>query len=392
MSVDKHADSVGQATLAVTGGRVPGDYLGFVNPPVYHGSTILFPSAQAYRRQDAPYTYGRSGGPTHTALETAVAALEGGYRTRLAPSGKAAVFLGLLGFLKSGDHLLVADTVYRPTRMIADTLLARIGVETTYFDPRLGTQITALMRPNTAVVFAESPGSQTFEVMDMPAISAAAHDHGALVMFDNTWASPLYFKPFEHGVDISIQAGTKYIGGHSDLMLGTVTTTRDCWQRLDEAFLGTGTSVGPDDVYLAQRGLRTIEVRLARQMQSGIAIARWLENRPEIDQVLHPALESHRDHALWQRDFLGASSLFSIVLKPVGEPAVDAFLDTLKLFGMGDSWGGYESLVVPFNPRRYRSATTWEAPGPALRFHIGLETLEDLQDDLARGFAAMAAA
>ncbi|MFV2093467.1 MAG: cystathionine beta-lyase, partial [Hyphomicrobiales bacterium] len=382
----------GQATLAVTSGRVPGDYHGFVNPPVYHGSTILFATAQAYRKQDAPYTYGRSGGPTHTALETAVAALEGGYRTRLAPSGKAAVFLAMLGFLKCGDHVLVADTVYRPTRMIADTLLARIGVETTYFNPRLGAQIAALMRPNTAVVFAESPGSQTFEVMDMPAISAAAHDHGALVMFDNTWASPLYFKPFEHGVDISIQAGTKYIGGHSDLMLGTVTTTQDCWQRLDAAYLDTGTSVGPDDVYLAQRGLRTIEVRLARQMQSGIAIAGWLENRPEVAQVLYPALESHRDHALWQRDFLGASSLFSIVLKPIGEPAVDAFLDTLKLFGMGDSWGGYESLVVPFNPRRYRSATTWDAPGPALRFHIGLETAEDLQDDLARGFAAMTAA
>ncbi|MHA1524770.1 MAG: cystathionine beta-lyase [Alphaproteobacteria bacterium] len=389
MSSDNLNDKIGQATLVVNAGRSPNDHFGYVNTPVYRGSTILFPTARALRERDAPYIYGSIGGPSQEALEVAIAALEGGYKTRLVSTGLAAVTLVLLAYLKSGDHILVADSVYRPTRMLCRNLLVRIGVETTYFDPRISTEIADLIRPNTTMVFTESPGSQTFEIMDMPAISAAAHAQGALVVFDNTWASPLYFDPFAHGVDVSIQAGTKYISGHSDVMLGSVTTTKDCWPRLNETYKETGMCIGPDEAFLALRGMRTIKVRLEHQMQSGIAMARWFEARPEVAYVLHPALESHPDHALWKRDFTGAAALFAVVLKEVEEHCVDAFLDTLKLFGMGFSWGGFESLVIPFDPQEYRTATAWDAPGPALRFHIGLEAIEDLQNDLEKGFAAL---
>jgi cystathionine beta-lyase len=294
--------------------------------------------------------------------------------------------------LKSGDHLLVSDSAYGPTRKFCDSTLTRFGVTTTYYDPLIGKDIAKLMRPNTAAVFCEAPGSLTFEMQDIPAIAEVAHARGAVVLADNTWASPLYCRALEKGVDLSIQSGTKYIGGHSDLMLGTVSANQQTVQRLKETAYGMGLCVGPDDMNLGLRGLRTLAVRLARHHQSGITVAKWFEQRPEVLKVLHPALPSHPGHAIWKRDYTGACGLFAIVLKPVPEKALMAFLNGLSLYGMGASWGGFESLAIPFDVHDYRTATKFEPGGPSIRFHIGLEDTGDLTADLERGFAAMAAA
>lgn len=392
MAGDIDPNSVGPQTLAVIAGRDTQRQFGFVNPPVCHGSTIIYPSVERLRDRKVPYTYGSIGGPAHETLETAIAQMEGGYRTRLTSSGKSATTLALLSLARAGDHILVVDNVYRPTRNFTTSVMGRLGVETEFFDPALGGGVSALMRPNTRLVIVEAPGSQTFEMLDVPAVAEAAHAAGAFVLMDNTWASPAYFKPFAHGVDVSVQAATKYIVGHSDAMLGSVTTTRELWDDLDATYKVSGICVGPDDVYLGQRGLRTIHVRLARHMSSGIELAEWLQQRPEVAEVRHPALPSHPGHALWKRDFLGASGLFGIVLKPCSQDAADAFLNALRLFGMGYSWGGYESLIIPVDPRSYRTATTWNANGPALRLHVGLEDVADLKSDLEAGFAALAAA
>jgi len=381
------------ATQLVTGGRDPASHHGFVNPPVYHASTVLYPTAQDFRARRARYRYGRHGTPTTEALETALRELEGPQcaGVALAPSGLAAISLALLSVLKTGDHVLVTDSIYLPTRKFCDGLLKRYGITTTYYDPLIGGGIDGLIQPNTRAVFVEAPGSLSFEMQDVPAIAAAAHARGAVVLMDNTWATPLYFRAFEKGVDLSIQAGTKYIGGHSDIMFGTVSANAANWKRLSDTQHELGLCVGPDDAYLAQRGLRSMGVRLAHQHQAGLKVARWLERRPEVLRVLHPALESDPGHEIWRRDFLGASSLFSFVFKPVPDTAVDAFLDQLKLFGMGASWGGYESLATPFDCSSFRTATRWAPGGPAVRLHIGLEDVEDLTGDLERGFAAMAA-
>lgn len=382
------------ATRLITGGRDPSAYHGFVNPPVYHASTVLYPTAEDFRARRARYRYGRHGTPTSEALETALRELEGPQcaGVTLAPSGLAAISVALLSVLEAGDHVLVTDSVYRPTRNFCNGVLARYGVATSYYDPLIGAEIAALMQPNTRAVFVEAPGSLSFEMQDIPAIAAAAHAKNAVVLMDNTWASPLYFRAFENGVDLSIQAGTKYIGGHSDIMFGAISANKACWEALNDTAHALGICVGPDDIYLAQRGLRTLGVRLAHQHQAGLKVARWLERRPEVLRVLHPALESDPGHAIWKRDFLGASSLFSIVLKPTREAAVDAFLNALKLFGMGASWGGYESLATPFDCASFRTATPWAPGGPCVRFHIGLEDVDDLTGDLERGFAAMMAA
>lgn len=379
------------ATRLVTGGRDPAAHHGFVNTPVYHASTVLYPTAQDFRARRARYRYGRHGTPTTEALENALREIEGPQcaGVALAPSGLAAISLALLSVLKTGDHVLITDSVYLPTRKFCDGLLKRYGVTTTYYDPLIAGGIDALVQPNTRAVFVEAPGSLSFEMQDIPAIAAAAHARGAVVLMDNTWATPLYFRAFEKGVDLSIQAGTKYIGGHSDIMFGTVSANAEHWKRLSDTQHELGLCVGPDDANLAQRGLRTMGVRLAHQQQAGLQVARWLERRPEVLRVLHPALESDPGYGIWRRDFLGASSLFSFVFKPVPEAAVDAFLDQLKLFGMGASWGGYESLATPFDCASFRTATKWEPGGPAVRLHIGLEDVNDLTDDLERGFAAM---
>lgn len=377
-------------TELVTSGRDTVAQKGFINPPIVRGSTVLYPTAEDLHAHRGEFQYGRLGTPTTKALQEALMALEGPQcaGVGLTPSGVASISTALLAVLKAGDHLLVIDSVYRPTRNFCNGVLKRFGVETTYFDPLIGAGIEALFKPNTKAVLVEAPGSQSFEMPDIPAIAAVAHRKNALVIDDNTWATPFFHRSLDQGVDISLQAATKYIGGHSDIMFGTISANAQTWPAISEAIYLLGVCAGPDDVFLALRGLRTLAVRLAHHQKSGLEIARWLAERPEVQRVLHPALESDPGHAIWKRDFTGASGLFSIVLKPAPQQAVDAFLDTVQLFGMGYSWGGYESLVIPFDCTDYRTATKWNPGGPTLRLHIGLEHVEDLKADLVSGFAA----
>jgi cystathionine beta-lyase len=378
-------------TLLVHAGREPFEQHGFINTPIYRGSTVLFKDAETLRTLRASYTYGTKGTPTTRALESAWSEIAGARTTVLAPSGLAAIALALMTAAKAGDHVLVSDSAYQPARHFCDAMLKRFGVETQYYDPLIGDGIGALMRETTAAVLAESPGSQSMEVQDIPAIARVAHARGVCMILDNTWATPLLFAPHERGADLAIEAGTKYLSGHSDLLLGLVSANAAWAKRLRETSDAFAMCAGPEDVYLALRGLRTLELRLREQERAGLDIARWLEARPEVSRVLHPALPSHPGHALWKRDFSGASGVFSIILEPAPPAAVAAFLDALELFGLGYSWGGYESLVIPFDCNSYRTATQWAPEGPALRFSIGLEDVEDLKDDLAAGFAALAA-
>jgi cystathionine beta-lyase len=381
-------------TTLVTAGRDTEAQKGFVNPPVVHGSTVLYPTADDLHAHRGEFQYGRHGTPTTRALQEALMALEGPQcaGVGLAPSGLSAITTTLLAVLNTGDHLLVCDNAYRPSRNFCNGLLARYGVEATYFDPLIGAGIAGLFRPNTKAVLVEAPGSQSFEMPDIPAIAAVAHARGALVIDDNTWATALYHRSLDQGVDISMQAATKYVGGHSDIMFGTISANARAWPMITEAIRLLGVCAGPDDVFLALRGLRTLAVRLAQHHRSALEIARWLKTRPEVLRVLHPALESDPGHAIWKRDFTGASGLFSMVLKPAPQKAVDALLNAVKLFGMGYSWGGFESLIIPFDCAPYRTATRWAPGGPALRLHIGLENVDDLKADLERGFAAFNAA
>ena len=386
-------------TTLVHAGRHSQDYHGVVNTPVYHASTVLSPSLADWEQKKKDYAadkpgvyYGRHGTPTLVALEEAIAELEGGYRSMLYPSGLAACACALIAYVKAGDHVLISDSAYGPMRRTGWRFLKRFGVECEFYDPLTGAGIAALMRPNTTAVVVEAPGSLTFEMQDIPAIAAAAHARGATVIMDNTWATPLYFKPFSHGVDVSIHAATKYIVGHSDAMIGVVTTTREAWKALKDTHVDLGQTAGPDDVFLALRGLRTMAVRLKQHGETGLALARWLARRTEVECVLHPALPGDAGHAIWTRDFSGASGLFSVVLKPVGNAAFAAFIDGLELYGIGASWGGFESLVMPFNPAEARSVSKWPHPGPAFRIHAGLEHVEDLIADLDSGFTRLNAA
>jgi cysteine-S-conjugate beta-lyase len=380
----------GERTRLVHAGRDPDEQHGFVNTPIYRGSTVLYPTMDDLRHRRGRYTYGTKGTPTTEALETAWTALAGAAGTVLAPSGLAAVTLALMACLRSGDHLLMTDSVYQPTRTFCNTVLKRFGVETTYYDPLAGAGIAALLRPNTRAVFTEAPGSQSFEMQDIPAIAEAAHRHGAVVLMDNTWATPLLFPPHERGVDIAIEAGTKYLSGGSDLLLGMVSANERWFKPLRATYEAFAMCPGPEDVFLGLRGLRTLALRLREHERQALDVARWLAARPEVARVLHPALETDPGHAIFRRDFKGSSGLFSAILKPCSEAALAAMLDGLELFGMGFSWGGFESLVVPFDCSTYRTATAWNPGGPALRFHIGFEDLDDLKADLAAGFARMA--
>ena len=375
-------------TRLVAAGREFSEH-GFVNPAVYHASTVLFPTVHALHDLNEEYRYARRGTPTSRAVESAVAELEGGHNAKVTPSGMAAISTALLAFLKTGDHLLLTDTAYLPARYFADTMLKGLGIETTYYDPLIGRGIASLIRPNTRAVYTESPGSQTMEVQDIPAIAEVAHKHNCLVMIDNTWGAGHYFKPFEHGCDISIQAGTKYLVGHSDAMMGTITCSAGTWEQLKDAYENMGQYAGPDDMFLMLRGIRTLDVRLERHMKNAIKVAEWLRGRPEVETVLYPALTNAPGHDIWKRDFKGASGLFSVVLKPCSDAAATAMLERLSLFGMGFSWGGFESLAIPFKAKR--TATEWTAPGPCVRFHIGLEEPSDLIEDLKDGFAALKA-
>ena len=362
---------------------------GFVNIPAFRGSTVLFPNVATLKSRQQRYIYGTHGTPTTEALCEAWSEISGAAGTVLAPSGLAAIVVALMSALSAGDHLLMTDSAYQPARIYANTLLKRMGVETTYYDPGVGADIAALFRPNTKAILTESPGSQSLEMQDVPAIAAAAKPLGICVIMDNTWATPLLFSPHEHGVDLAIEAGTKYLSGHSDLLLGLVSANAEWFDRLYRTTDVLGIQPGPEDVFLALRGLRTMELRLREAERQALDLAKWLQARPEVLRVIHPALPDHPGHAIWKRDFRGSSGLFSIVLKPVPEAAVAAMLDGLELFGMGYSWGGFESLVIPFDCANYRTATRWAPGGPALRFSIGLEDIDDLKDDLDRGFARL---
>jgi cystathionine beta-lyase len=386
------AGRLGTRTRLVHAGRNPEEQFGFVNAPIYRGSTVLYPTLDDITHRRSRYVYGTKGTPTIESLETAWSSLAGAAGTVLTPSGLAAIVVALQCCLKAGDHMLVTDSVYRPTRHYCDTILARFGVKTTYFDPGIGAGIADLFRPETAAVFTEAPGSQSFEMQDVPAIAEAAHARGAVVIMDNTWATPLFFPPHERGIDICIEAGTKYLSGNSDLLLGMTSATAAWYPRLRETFDSMAICAGPEDVFLALRGMRTMALRLKEHERQALDMAHWLAARPEVHTVLHPALESHPGHAIWKRDFSGSSGLFSVVLQPASQKALAAFLDDLSLFGMGYSWGGFESLVVPFDCSSYRTATDWSPAGPALRFHIGLEDLDDLKADLDAGFARLRAA
>lgn len=375
-------------TIATHAGRMSAEHYGVVNTPVYRASTILYPDLASLEKRDVPYFYGRRGTPSSDSFEKAVTELEGGTHTLVCPSGLGAIALALLSTCSAGDHLLMVDTCYEPTRIFCDRTLKRYGVETTYYDPLIGADITKLFKPNTRAVFCESPGSLTFEVQDVPAIVRVAHEHGASVLLDNTWATPLFFDAFAHGVDLSIQAVTKYVGGHADVMMGYVTANESHRKRLEHAHADLGLYASGDDCFLALRGLRTMAVRLARHQENALKLARWLAARPEVARVMHPALETDPGHAIWKRDFKGSTGLFGVEFKPINDKQFAAFMDNLKLFGMGFSWGGYESLIVPAHIQR--TAKPFKANGPVVRIHAGLESADDLIADLEQGLAHLA--
>jgi len=357
---------------------------GIVNPPVYHASTILFPTLDALdNKATAKVVYGRRGTPTSFALIEAICALEGGHGGVICSSGLAAISVAMTAVLKTGDHVLLTDSAYLPTRQFADRVLRRFGVDVSYYDPRIGAGIDGLIRANTRLIWMESPGSQTFEVQDIPAIVGVAKARGIITAIDNTWGAGYYLKPLAMGVDISVQAATKYIVGHSDTMLGTVVANEALYPAIQAEWDNFGGCAGPDDIYLATRGLRTMGVRLRQHYASALKVAHFLQTRPEVTQVMHPALESSPDHAIWKRDFTGACGLFGFVLKAAPRAALADLLDHLRFFGMGYSWGGFESLLIPTDPAHIRTATRWEVPGQAMRIHIGLEDVDDLLEDLA---------
>ncbi|MFD1709124.1 cystathionine beta-lyase [Ottowia sp. GY511] len=379
-------------TLLIHAGRDPGAHSGMVNTPIFRGSTILSNSLEEWESRKQPdnpmASYGRFGTPTTRAFESALARLEGGYQSIVFPSGLSACTHSLLAMVRSGDHVLLSDSVYGPTRAFADRVLTRLGVAVEYFDPCIGAGIARQLRPNTRVVYVESPGSVSFEVQDVPAIAYAAHTVDALVLMDNTWATPLHFRAFEHGVDVSIQAATKYIVGHSDALLGAATANERAWPLLKNAAHDFGQTAGADDIYLALRGLRSLSVRLRQHAESGLRLAEFLQSHPAVAQVLHPALPSDPGHALWTRDFTGASGLFAIVLKPVGRDALCQLFDALELFGIGLSWGGFESLALPMDAP-LRTIRPWAFEGPLIRIHAGLEDCDDLMRDMGQALDFM---
>ncbi len=379
-------------TVLIHSGRDPGSHSGMVNTPVFRGSTILSNSLDEWESRKTPEnpmaSYGRFGTPTTRAFESALAELEGGYRAIVFPSGLSACTHSLMAMVRAGDHVLLTDSVYGPTRAFATGVLTRFGVEVEFYDPMAGAGVARQIRPNTRVVYVESPGSATFEVQDVPAIAAAAHRAGAIVMMDNTWATPLHFRPFDHGVDVSIQAATKYIVGHSDALLGAATANQRAWPLLQRAAHDMGQTAGADDIYLALRGLRSLAVRLRQHADNGLALAEFLQRHPAVARVLHPALPGDPGHAVWRRDFSGASGLFAMVLHPVGRPALGGFFDALELFGIGLSWGGFESLALPMDPP-LRTVRPWAYDGPLIRIHAGLESCDDLIRDMNQALQAM---
>jgi cystathionine beta-lyase len=382
-------------TLLARTGRDPARYQGMVNTPVFRTSTVIFPDRDTYEARGGDdykkVRYGLSGTPTTFALEEAVAQMEGGHAAVALPSGLAAIAVALWAFLKSGDHLLVPDPAYGPTRTFCDRRLKPNGVEVEYYDPVIGAGIAKLLKPNSRAVLCESPGSLTFEMQDIPAIAAVAHERGIPVLADTTWGTPYFFRSFEKGVDVSIHAATKYIAGHSDVVMGVIVTNEAHWLTVRRTVAEYGYGVSPDDCYLALRGFRTIGVRMKQQMENALRVATWLQSHAQVKRVIYPALEGDPGHAIWKRDFSGAASLFSFVLQPVPEAQVTAFINALKIFGIGSSWGGFESLAIAAHREilKTRTATRWKRDEPVIRLHIGLEDPDDLIADLERGFSAL---
>ena len=385
-----------QDTKLIALGRAPVRAQGPVNLPVHRASTILSEHLDGYVHRfdgDNRYdnvTYGATGTQNSRALAEAVAAIEGGHRTVVTGSGLSAVTMAVSAMVDAGDHVLVPDSVYGPTRRFCAEILSRYEVETSFYDPAVGAGIADAMRANTRLVYTEAPGSLTFEMQDVPAIAKAAHERGALVAMDNTWATPIYFRPLEHGVDISIQAGTKYLAGHSDLVIGMITTaTEELFRTIADQTFAFGDTASPDDCFLALRGMRSLSVRLKRQSASAMKIARWLAAHPEVKRVLYPALESDPGHALWKRDFAGASSLFGLAMHTTDEAAIARMVNGLALFRIGSSWGGYESLVAYNRMPIARAVIPWTETPFLLRMHIGLEDPDDLIADLEAGLARL---
>jgi cystathionine beta-lyase len=372
-------------TVVTHAGNHPFDNHGIVNPPVYHASTVLSPTLAARIERSAKVRYGRSGTPTTFALQEAMTALEHAHGTVLAPSGLAAITMALSAFVQTGDHILITDSTYTPTRNFANNTLTKLGIEVEYFDPMVGAGIASQIRDNTRLIWTECPGSQTFDVQDLPAIVKAARARDVIVMTDNTWSGGYFRKPLDEGVDISIQAATKYIVGHSDVMMGTIACNEATYEQVRASSASYGMSIGPNDVYLALRGLRTIGVRMDRHHESGIKIAQWMQTRPEITRIMHPALPEDPGHEIWKRDFTGASGLFGFVLKETSHDKLAAMMDNLELHGMGSSWGGYESLLIPSSPENSRTASAWNEEGQCMRIHVGLEDVDDLIADLEAG-------
>ena len=372
----------GRSTRLVAAGRGKDITAPFVNPPVVHASTVLFDSIAEMYSGEAKYAYGRRGTPTIAALEEAIADLEGADGTILCPSGLNAISTALLAFASTGDHILLPDSIYEPGRFFADNVLTRLGVEATYYDPSIAGDIAELIGGNTKVVYVESPGSITMEMQDIPSIAAAAHARGAMVVADNTWATPIHSRPLQLGADVAVLSATKYVGGHSDLMMGAASANGEAYRALKQFHGASGLCVAPDDVFLALRGLRTIEIRLSRHEESALMVAQWLSARPEVARVLHPGLDDDPGHPLWLRDMSGSSGLFSFVLRGGTEKDAAAVLDALEIFGLGYSWGGFESLAIIGSHGLTRSLSSVDAEGPIIRLHIGLEDSDDLIADL----------
>ena len=385
--------SESKTTKLITAGRDKKWTNGVVNPPVQRASTVVFNTVEEKRkatvnRANKTLFYGRRGTTTHFAFQDAMVEVEGGAGCALYPCGTAAISNAILSFVETGDHILMVDTCYEPTRDFCDTIMKKMGVETTYYEPTIGEGIQDLIKPNTKVLFTESPGSVTMEVQDIPTLARIAHEHDIIVMLDNTWAAGVNFSPFDFGVDISIQAATKYIVGHSDVMLGTAVANEKCWDQLREQSYLMGQCVSPDDAYLGLRGIRTLDVRLRQHAESSLKVAKWLETRPEVDHVRHPALESCPGHEFFKRDFTGGNGLFSFVLKNSNPQATTALLDGMTHFSMGYSWGGFESLILANEPSSFNSLRTVANPnfeGTLIRVHIGLEDVDDLIADLEAG-------
>ncbi|MGV6800428.1 MAG: cystathionine beta-lyase [bacterium] len=383
-------DALTDQTKLIASGREKSDKSHMVNPAIERGSTVLFPDYKTFRDRKKPFFYGRMGTPTHRALEQTVCALEGAEHAMLTPSGLAAVIVPILALSKPGSHILVTDNAYDPVRGFCQNLAKQYGIETEFYDPCLNDGIEALIGETTTLILAESPGSLTFEVQDIPAMAKIAHKNKVNLLVDNSWAAGYFFKPLAHGADISIQAATKYPSGHSDAMSGFMATNDSkLADRIERTRRDLGYAISADEAALVHRGLRSMAARLPVHMSNGLALAQWLEQRQEVAKVLHPALSSHPQHDLWKRDFSGATGLFAVLLAPVREEQLERFFNRLELFGMGYSWGGYESLCIPTEPVYYRTACPWQEEGQLLRIHAGLEDVKDLQADLDRAFAAM---